>query len=145
MDAVIFMGIQAAGKSSFYQRHFFTTHMRINLDMLKTRRREDIFLRACIDAKQPFVVDNTNPTAAGRARYIHLAKAAGFQVIGYYFQSTAQDALRRNEGRPARERVPAKAIFGTLKRLEPPSLDEGFDTLYRVNLGAGGDFVVQAW
>jgi len=36
MEAVIFTGIQAVGKSTFYKEHFFTTHVRINLDMLKT-------------------------------------------------------------------------------------------------------------
>ncbi len=143
MEAVIFVGVQGAGKSSFYQREFFKTHIRINLDMLKTRRREHIFLQACIEAKQPFVVDNTNPTAEERARYIRAAKGGGFRVVGYYFQSTAQDALRRNETRPSKERVPAKAIFGTLKRLQPPSLDEGFDKLYAVSITETGDFVVQ--
>src|SRR5438552_2062635 len=120
MESVIFVGIQGAGKSSFYQRQFFRTHIRINLDMLKTRHRENILVRACIEAKQPFVVDNTNPTPEERARYITLAKAAGFRVTGYYFQTTPQDALKRNEARPDKERVPAKAIFGTLKRLESP-------------------------
>jgi hypothetical protein len=41
----------------------------------------------CLDHQQPFVVDNTNPTAAERAVYIAPAKAAGFRVIGYFFQS----------------------------------------------------------
>ncbi|HZC19556.1 MAG TPA: hypothetical protein VE225_07575, partial [Rubrobacteraceae bacterium] len=69
MEAVVFVGIQASGKTSFYRERFFDTHLRINLDMLKTRRREQIFLRACIEAGQPFVVDNTNPSARERARY----------------------------------------------------------------------------
>jgi predicted kinase len=40
MEAVIFVGIQASGKSTFYCQRFFATHMRISLDMLRTRRRE---------------------------------------------------------------------------------------------------------
>ena len=47
MEAVIFSGLQGAGKSSFYLARFFTTHVRINLDMLKTRRRERMLLDAC--------------------------------------------------------------------------------------------------
>ncbi len=31
MEAVIFIGIQAIGKSSFYKRRFFRMHVRINL------------------------------------------------------------------------------------------------------------------
>jgi len=38
MEAVIFVGLQAAGKSTFYRERFFDTHVRINLDMLRTRR-----------------------------------------------------------------------------------------------------------
>jgi hypothetical protein len=34
MEAVILTGIQAAGKSTFYQERFSGTHVRINLDML---------------------------------------------------------------------------------------------------------------
>jgi len=39
MEAIIFIGIQATGKSTFYKDNFFKTHIRINLDMLKTRKR----------------------------------------------------------------------------------------------------------
>ena len=38
MEAVIFVGIQGSGKSSYYKERFFRTHFRINLDMLRTRR-----------------------------------------------------------------------------------------------------------
>jgi len=50
--------------------------------MLKTRNRKDIFLDACIKAKQPFVVDNTNPSIEDRKKYIDIAKSAKFKVIG---------------------------------------------------------------
>src|SRR5947208_1794204 len=106
MEAVIFIGIQAVGKSTFFKERFFATHVRINMDMLRTRHRETILLNACLEAKQPFVVDNTNPTTEERAKYILAAKAARFSVTGYYFQSTAQNAILRNDSRPERERVP---------------------------------------
>jgi predicted kinase len=70
VEAVVFIGVQASGKSSFYRERFFDTHLRINLDMLKTRHRERMLLRACIEAGQSFVVDNTNPSVEERARYI---------------------------------------------------------------------------
>ena len=69
MEAVIFCGVQGSGKSTFYTDRLADSHVRINLDMLRTRRREQILLRACIEAKQPFVVDNTNPTIESRRRY----------------------------------------------------------------------------
>ena len=85
MEAIIFIGIQAAGKSVFYRDMFSDTHIRINLDMLKTRHREKLLLQACLEMRQPFVIDNTNPTRKDRVRYIPLVQDAGFQVIGYYF------------------------------------------------------------
>lgn len=67
-----------------------STRVRINLDMLKTRVRKALILQACLAAKQPFVVDNINTLKSERAGYIELARAAGFQVQGYYFQSRLQ-------------------------------------------------------
>ncbi len=144
MEAVVFVGIQASGKSTFYQRRFFKTHVRIKLDMLRTRRREELLVRACLEAKQPFVVDNTNPTARDRARYVGPAKAAGFRVVGYYFESEVSEALERNASRPERERVPEVGVRGTHSRLEVPSFGEGFDALYRVRIDERGEFVVEA-
>jgi predicted kinase len=145
MQAIVFCGIQATGKSTFYQQHFFHTHVRISLDLLRTRHRENLFLDACLQTRQRFVVDNTNPTAAERASYIARAKAAGYQVEGYYFASVAREAVERNSQRTGKRRIPDKGIYGTLKRLEPPSYAEGFDRLYYVRIGEQGEFVVREW
>jgi predicted kinase len=145
MEAVIFIGIQAAGKSSFYRERFFHSHVRINLDMLKTRHRERRLTQACLDAGQRFVVDNTNVRVEERAKYIAAAKAAGFRVVGYYFQSSVRDALRRNSGRSGTRLIPVKAILGTYKRLQIPCLDEGFDLLHRVEINDANEFVVTRW
>ncbi len=142
---MIFVGIQASGKSPLYRGRFFDTHLRINLDMLKTRNREQILLRACIEAKQPFVVDNTNPSAEERARYIGPARSAGFRVLGYYFHAPVKEALSRNKARMGKDRIPEKGIFGTKKRLHVPSIEEGFDALYQVRIDEEERFVVEEW
>ena len=49
MEAVIFVGLQGAGKSTFYKERFLDTHPRLSLDMLKTRHREKRFLMACVE------------------------------------------------------------------------------------------------
>ena len=69
-----FLGLQATGKTTFYKERFLNTHMRISLDMLRTRYREAQFLKACIVAKQPFVIDNTNITREQRQSYIEIAR-----------------------------------------------------------------------
>ena len=146
MEMVIFMGAQAAGKSSFYQFRFFDSHVRINLDMLRTRNRERILVEACLRAKQPFVVDNTNATKAQRRVFIELAKSHGFSVSGYYFQSIARDCLSRNGTRNRRTlpRVPSLAIRGTINRLEFPEWGEGFDRIQFVRISKG-NFLVEDW
>lgn len=145
MELVVFIGIQATGKSAFYQQRFFDSHIRINLDMLKTRRREQILLAACLEAKQPLVVDNTNVTRESRAGYISQAKASRFSVVGYYFKSALQSAIERNDQRIGKARVPHRGIVATHRKLELPSYDEGFDRLFYVEIGDDGAFIVKDW
>jgi predicted kinase len=143
MEAVLFIGIQGAGKSTFYQSRFADTHVRINKDMLKTRYREQVFLHASILAKQSFVVDNTNVLASERARYIEAARAAGFRIVGYYFSVPVKHAIGRNHKREGKKKVPVPAILGTQKKLQPPRLAEGFDELHCVTLTEADEFVVE--
>jgi predicted kinase len=141
MEAIIFIGIQASGKSFFYQQHFFHTHVRINLDMLKTRYREKILFQACLEAKQPFVVDNTNPTLEDRKRYIPSAKEKGFRVVGYYFLSDIESCKQRNQQRLPQQVIPLVGILATYKKLELPRKEEGFDALYFVKI-ENNDFLI---
>jgi predicted kinase len=144
LEAVIFVGIQASGKSTFYGQRFFYTHIRINLDMLKTRHREKRLIDTCLEIGQPFVVDNTNPTPEERDRYIKLAKNMNFRVIGYYFESKIADSIQRNQNRELRQQIPEKGIRGTYARLVVPTYAEGFDELYYIRLVQGG-FAIQEW
>ncbi|HEX9091342.1 MAG TPA: AAA family ATPase [Anaerolineales bacterium] len=145
MQAVIFIGVQASGKSTFFKERFFDTHVRINLDMLKTRQREKVLLDACLQSKQSFVVDNTNPTVEDRKRYIIPAKEAKFEVIGYYFDSGINAALQRNQHRAGKQRIPEVGIRSTFHKLQLPTLVEGFDQLYSVKVDPDGLFRVEEW
>ncbi len=144
MEAVIFVGIQASGKSSFYKEKFFDTHIRINLDMLGTRNREKILLNACLEAKQKFVFDKTNLTIEERKSIISEIKKHKFKVIGYYFQSKLEDCLERNEQREGKAKIPEKGLLAAFKRLEIPKLEEGFDGLFYVKI-EDGKFVIEEW
>lgn len=145
MEAVIFVGLQASGKSSFYRERLFRTHLRINLDMLKTRHREKRLLETCIETQTRFVIDNTNPAAADRESYIAAAKAAGFRVVCYFFESKIEECKRRNAGRPNPEQVPVVGILGTRSRLQLPTRAEGFDEMWFVRIAESGGFVVSEW
>ncbi len=142
MELILLIGLQASGKSTFYARRFADTHVRLNMDMLKTRHREQVMLDACIKGKTPCVIDNTNPDAEDRARYVAPAKAAGFRVVGYYFHSKVSDCLTRNAARA--QPVPEPGLLGTQRRMTLPRRDEGFDELWHVRI-ENGDFVVSEW
>jgi predicted kinase len=81
MEAVILCGVQGAGKTTLYRDRFLETHVRVALDLLRTRPREEAFLRLCLAERQRFVVDATNPTPADRRRYLEPAREAGFRTV----------------------------------------------------------------
>jgi hypothetical protein len=63
-------------------------------------------------------------------------------VTAYQFRVPLRAAIARNNRRPAGEKIPVPALIATLKRLQPPTVDEGFDQIYTVELGAEKQFLV---
>jgi len=145
MEAVIFIGIQGSGKSTFFKQKFVDTHIRLNLDMLRTRFRENLLFDACLEAKQKFVLDNTNLTRDERGKYIERAKECRFKIIGYYFQTDLQKAIERNNLREGKARIPEKGVLGAYKRLQMPSFEEGFDELFYVSSEGENGFTIDLW
>jgi predicted kinase len=143
MQAIIFCGIPATGITTFYQQHFLPTHVRISLDLLRPRHRANIFLEACLQTRQKFVVNNTNPKVQERAKYINLARQVGYEIMGYYFKSNVTEALTRNQNRTGKALVPEKGIWDTNIRMEIPSLTKGFDAPYHVQVADNGAFTVR--
>lgn len=144
MEMIVFCGIQATGKSTFFKEQFFNTHIRISLDLLNTRNREQKFMETCFATQQSFVVDNTNPTKEERAKYILKAKEKKYKIIAYYFQSKISEALERNSQRKGKEKIPEVGVKGTFNKLEIPSYVEGFDELYFVKIEEN-KFVITRW
>jgi predicted kinase len=141
MQLIVFTGLQASGKSTFYARWFFDTHLRLNLDQLNgSRHREWLLFEAALAAKTPTVIDNTNATAADRARYVGPARRARFEVVGYAFHATLADCLARNALRTGSRRVPDAGLRGCFSRLEPLSFAEGFDRIFDVSISPGDAF-----
>ena len=141
MEAVILCGVQGAGKTTLYCDRFLETHVRVAMDLLRTRAREEAFVRLCLEQRQPFVVDATNPTAADRRRYVEPARAAGFRVIGYLVE--VADAQARNAARAGSRRVPNAAVVGTGRRLLRPAPEEGFDELWHATAAPDGGWRIE--
>ena len=127
MEAVVLCGVQGSGKTTLYRDRFAATHEHVSLDVVGSRAREAALLAACLEEGRPFVVDNTNPTAVARARYLELARAAGFKVIGY---------LVEGEGRS--EHVGPATAASTARRFVRPAPEEGFDELWHATPAPGG-------
>ena len=128
----ILIGIQGSGKSTFYHNFLAEEFIRVNLDTLKTRHQEELLIKACIEKGESFAIDNTNPTKADRQRYIPIAIANGYKVIGYFMESKLQECIECNNLREGKAKIPATAIAATSNKLQMPSYDEGFDELYFV-------------
>jgi len=145
MHAILLIGLQASGKSTFFRERFADSHVRINLDMLRTRGRESRLIETCLDIEQPFVIDNTNLTRDDRARYLALLTERAVPASGYYFQSEIEACKARNEARPEHQRVPLKGLLGSHARLELPSPAEGFEELFYVRMNGAGGFTIDPW
>ena len=130
-ELIIFVGLQAAGKSTYYRNHFAATHVHVSKDLMKNARNRDVkqeqMIEEALAQGRSVVVDNTNPTPAVRAPLIAAGRKQGARVVAYYFESTVKDAVARNRLREGKARVPDVAIFVTAKKMVPPGLSEGFD------------------
>jgi predicted kinase len=147
-ECVIFIGLPAAGKTTFYSQRFAGTHRHVSKDLwpasVKKDSRQARELRDALGAGQSVVVDNTNPGLADRAPVIAIARELNARVIGYYFTATTREAVGRNRGREGPARVPDVAIFTKAKRMVVPTREEGFDELYSVTIAGDGAFDVKA-
>jgi predicted kinase len=148
-ELIVFIGLQGAGKSSFYYARFAGTHELVSKDRFPNNRnparRQRQLIEEHLGAGRSVVVDNTNPTVEDRAELIALVRSCGATIIGYSFESRLADCLERNRQRAGKARVPDIALYATRKRLCWPSLAEGFDQLFYVRLLGEGRFEILEW
>lgn len=148
MDLIILIGLQAAGKSTFFRTYFATTHAYVSKDLLRNNRqparRQLQLVEEALQAGHSVVVDNTNAAREDRAALISLGHQYGAQVIGYCFEVQVSKSIERNKQRTGKAQVPPVAIFATLKRLVLPSYKEGFDMLYTVHSNDDFTFTISA-
>lgn len=149
MDLVILCGRQASGKSTYRAKTFDATHVVVSKDRMPRDRRGGMNkamrqakqIRDALGEGRSVVVDNTNPSLEDRADLIALGREYSARVLGYYFNSTWEESLSRNDLRVGRAKVPYVALAATSKRLVAPTMAEGFDELYEVVWGDGGAFI----
>jgi predicted kinase len=147
-ELVIFVGLQASGKSTFFRERFARTHDLVSKDLIRhnknRNRRQAQLIEATLRTGSSVVVDNTNPTVEDRRLLIELGRELGARIVGYYFETTVRQCIGRNRRRTGKDQVPDVAIFATAKRLVPPSYSEGFDELHRTRITDNSTFEVCA-
>jgi predicted kinase len=139
-ELIIFVGLQASGKSTYYHSHFAATHVHVSKDLMKNaRNREEQqrqMIEAALAAGRSVVVDNTNPTPVIRAPLVEIGRRHGASVRAYYFETTVKEAVARNRLREGKARVPDVAIFVSARKMVPPGFKEGFDEVRVIGPGA---------
>ncbi len=137
-ELVIFVGLQASGKSTFFRERFAADHEYVSKDLFRNNRnrnkRQRELIKSALGAGRSVVVDNTNPTVEDRRPLVELGHEFGARIVGYYFESAVRGCLARNARREGKARVPDVAIYATAKKLIPPTPAEGFDELLNVRL-----------
>lgn len=130
-ELIIFVGLQASGKSTYYRTHLAATHVHVSKDLMKNVRNREIRQRQMIGdalaAGRSVAVDNTNPTPALRAPLIEIGRRHGARVAAFYFELPLKMAIARNHAREGKGRVPDVALFVTARKLVAPAPEEGFD------------------
>ena len=92
---MIAVGGPGSGKSTFVTK-FLPKYFRVNNDTLKTKEK---CMKVCkellVDGKS-VVIDNTNPTADVRKRYIDIAKSLKIPIRALYFDVPKDTCIHNN-------------------------------------------------
>jgi len=138
MELVILVGLPGSGKTSFFQSRFASTHAHVSKDLMHRGARQLALIEEALRSGRSVVVDNTSPRVADRAPLVAAGRRHGARIVGYLLDTARAECLQRNRRREGRARVPDVAVHVAAVRMQPPTLDEGFDELYRVRAAGGG-------
>lgn len=126
-NVTLMMGIPGCGKTTYVLENFRNTHVRLNLDTIKSREKERRIFAACLDSGVNVVIDNTNMSRKERARFVPLARLFGYEIrvihIRDTFERCAPRVLERSKT-TNREPIPDKGILDSFVRYEPVVMDE---------------------
>lgn len=138
-EMVLIVGSPASGKSTLTVNTLrqYPKIVRVNQDTLKTRARCLKAVGAALDEGKSVIVDNTNRDKATRAKYVHLATQRKVPCRCVWLQTTKEESLHLNAyrgsfgtvGEKGKRQVPDVVMHTYYKRMEPPEMSEGFQSI----------------
>ena len=138
MKIVIAVGLPGSGKSTYFKHRGWNAISSDEIRRLIADDPEDqtiharvfatirYLIRQRLAAGRPVTyVDATHLTRWERRPYISLARRYGCEIEALFFDVPVETCIQRNEGR---ERVvPRRVIVEMSRKLQVPTLEEGFD------------------
>ncbi len=143
MRIVLLVGLPGSGKSTYLKRMGVeglssdTIRKWLSDDETDQTIHDRVFetlrylLRQRLSLGRPLTyIDATNLTVAERAPYLGIGRSYGCQVEALFFDIPVDLCRERNARR--HRVVPEEAIGKMAARLVPPTLEEGFDRIERI-------------
>ncbi|XP_052873415.1 uncharacterized protein F21D5.5 [Anopheles cruzii] len=136
-EAIIMVGFPGSGKSHFV-RHQLVPHgyELINRDTLGSWQKCVASMVAALKQGKRVVIDNTNPDAESRKRYVEVAARANVPVRCFMMDVGYRHARHNNEFRELTDRSHSSIsdmVFNSYKsKFKEPSLQEGFKEVVKV-------------
>ncbi len=128
------IGIPGCGKTTFCKK-FFPDLIRISRDDIGNTKKERQLIEKQLQDNHDFIIDDINHTRNICLTIIEKAKIYNAQITGIFFDFSLERCLQQNL---KREKPLSDAALGRRnKELEPPSLNEGFDFIQRLDDGFG--------
>lgn len=138
-EMIINTGFPGSGKSHYTDNYILQTNLSytcISRDKLKTQSKCIKEIKLLINQNKNIVIDNTNPSIASRKQFIKLALKHNYNIRSIHFTTSRELSNHNNKYRSIknkREIVPEIAYRIYNKKFEEPSLDEGFNTLEKID------------
>lgn len=128
-NMIVLVGIPASGKTTI-TRTLFASHIPVSFDQLphRTRNEEDKLIMKVCKRGHDIVIDSANIDKRKRTKYINYAREYGYSVHAVFVDTSLDAARKRNASRE--RQVPDGMLKSYAEKIEYPSTDEGFDTVF---------------
>ncbi|CAG2161897.1 unnamed protein product [Oppiella nova] len=137
LHVIIFCGLPASGKSSFYTNYLQKFgYIYISRDELKTMERCHKKCETSLKNRQNCVIDNINVEPSARKQWVALSEKYSAVPLLFFFDVSVEQSLHNNKFRRiigVNSPVTDLVIRSQNKNLTKPMATENFETIYKIN------------